>query len=336
MNNKILYVFFMMVITAKSHGAIDIETTSISTTDILSSPIPHKSCHNYCLTGVCLWLVCGLSGCSIKTSIRVRHYNPDLVVSVYEEGGNNPWNDAKSLFGATEKTSLSALINTFHDAPAGYGERTEGGNHGADRSLRFKEATAIGHPLAGFTSLSTAEYWCPSEADPFVPYFSSSFDALAWRLGLTEMLYLQNFLPGARVVGKGFTQQWGSVFPRTGFITQKDDVKAGAVIAQRVGNIVTQDRQPHVYQTFGEVHYNRISLPGELRENNAATGLWQMLAPKKDKQCYVFGQNDVLGTPWSADRKSEDKAYAYALWRRYECCKAKGAYITTIESEVCL
>jgi integrating conjugative element protein (TIGR03756 family) len=335
MINKIMFsLLFTIAIIAKSEGAINVDTTSISTADIISAPITDRSCHNYCLTGVCVWLRCGF-GCSIKTSIRVRHYNPDLVVSVYEEAGNNPWSDAKSIFGATERASASALVDTFHDAPAGFGARTEGGSYGADRSLRFKEATAIGHPLSGFTSLPV-EYWCPSEADPFVPYFSSSYDALAWRLGLAEMFYLQNFLPGARVVGEGYAQQWGGVFPRTGFINQKDDVKAGAVIAQRVGDIVTRDYQPHVYQTFGNVYYNRIRLPGELRENDPDTGIWQMLAPKEDKQCYVFGENDVLNTPWSANRQSDDKAYAYALWRQYECCKAKGSYITTIEMEVCL
>lgn len=333
-NKLACYLFLILAIVAKSEGAINVESTTISTADIISAPIIDRSCHNYCLTGVCVWLRCGF-GCSIKTSIRVRHYNPDLVVSVYEESGNNPWREAKALFGATERISSSALVDTFHDAPAGYGARTEGGNFGADRSLRFKEAAAIGHPLSGLTRLPV-QLWCPSQATPFVPYFSSSYDALAWRLGLAEMFYLQNFLPGARVVGEGYRQQWGSVFPRTGFINQKDDVKAGAVIAQRVGNIVTQQGQPHVYQPFGRVPYNRIRLPGELRENNSATGLWQMLAPKEDKQCYVFGQNDVLSTPWSANRQSDDKAYAYALWRQYECCQAKGSYITTIETEICL
>ena len=85
---------------------------------------------------------------------------------------------------------------------------------------------------------------------------------MTWRLGLPEMLYLQNLLPGRRVVGDGIQQQWGPVWPRTGFINQKDDAKAAAVVAQRAGNIVTQTRQPHIYNALDGNGYNRTWLPG--------------------------------------------------------------------------
>ena len=336
---RLLHIPFLLLLTlpltVQSQGVEEIEPTEISTSDILDAPITDSSCHNYCLTGVCVWLYCNINGCSIETSIRVRHYQPDLVVGVYEAAGTNPWDEAREAFGALEESTTASLVGKFHNAIAGYGERTEG-KHSADRSLRYKEATAVGHPLAA-TQYMNVEYWCPTEADPFTPYFSSSFDALTWRLGLAEMLYVQNFLPGVRVIGEGgYAQQWGPLFPRTGFVNQKDDVKAGAVIAQRVGNIVTQDDQPHVYQTFDDVYYQRLWLPGQLRENDPDTGVWQMLAPLVDEQCYAFGEDDVLDTRWSEDRDSDDKGYAYALWRPYECCQARGAYITTIETEVCL
>jgi len=334
--NRLTWVLLLNLLTIEAVYAVkSIKTTEISTTDIISAPILDRSCHNYCLTGVCVWLFCGLHGCSIKTSIRVRHYQPDLVVSAYDKAGANPWRDARNAFGRLEKKATSSLVSTFHDVEAGYGERTEG-HSSADRSLRYKEATAIGHPLAA-TKYLNVKYWCPTQSDPMMPYFSSGFDALAWRLGLTEIFYVNNFLPGARVIGEGgYTQQWGPLFPRTGFVNQKDDVKASAIIAQRVGNIVTQNNQPHVYQRFRDVFYRRLWLPGQLRENDSDTGLWQMLAPTVDDQCYVFGENDVFSTRWSDGRDSEDNAYVYALWRPYECCQARGAYITTIEAEVCL
>ncbi len=328
---------FLFLVNINSH-AFDAEKTEITLQDILNMPIWDRSCHHYCFTGVCVWLKCSITGCEIETSLRVSHYNPDLLVSVYDQPGDNPWREAETIYGALEKSLANTFVHTFHSVDAAGGHRTEGGNTGADQSLRYKEVTALGHPMAQFSEFfSSSEYFCPSEATAFVPYFSSGIDALSWRLGTLEMLYLPYLLPGVRVVGEGgIAQQWGSVWPRTGFINQKDDAKAAAVIAQRVGNIVTQPGQPHLYFPLNGNGYNKTWLPGELIENREDTGVWQMLAPKQDQQCYVFGENDVFSTSWSKDRQTEDNRYAFTLWRPYECCKAKGTYLFTVPLRVCL
>ena len=243
----------------------------------------------------------------------------------------------ESLFGSLDSDIASGIVSTFHGAFVGGGHRVEGGNPATDQSLRFKEVTAIGHPFSSVSDfIGDSGYYCPSEAESFNPYLLSSLDALTWRLGLPEMLYLQNLLPGRRVVGDGIQQQWGPVWPRTGFINQKDDAKAAAVVAQRAGNIVTQTRQPHVYNALDGNGYNRTWLPGELVENDPDTGVWQMLAPEVDEQCYAFGENDVLSTSWSKGRHSEDNRYAFTLWRPYECCEAQGAYLFTVPVRICL
>ena len=317
--------------------AFEVKPTTLSTLDIMASFTPDRSCLNYCVTGICVWLKCSLSGCRLRTSPKVSHNNPDLVVSVYDQPGDNPWVEAERLIGAWEKQTASGLVGLFHKANPGGGHRTESGNTATDQSLRFKEATAIGHPLSSLSQAGgQTGLFCPSEATAFVPYFSSSFDALTWRLGLPEMLYLHHLLPGRRAVGAGIWQQWGAVWPRTGFINQKDDAKAAAVIAQRVGNIVTQTHQPHIYLPLQGNGFNRTWLPGELIENDTGTGVWQMLAPKQDQQCNVFGENDVMTTAWSQGRQAEDNRYAFALWRPYECCKDKGRYLYTVPLRVCL
>lgn len=268
--------------------AEEAEATTITTAEIISSVSLDPSCLNYCITGVCVWLSCSLFGCEVETSIQVAHYNPDLVVSVFDEAGENPWREVQALFGAFEQQASESLVGLFHEAQAGGGHRTEGGNTNTDQSLRFKEVTAVGHPFSLFDSLlGSTSLFCPSEADPYGLYFSSALDSVTWRQGLPELLYVNNLLPGRRVVGSGVLQQWGAVWPRTGFINQKDDAKAAAVVAQRAGNIVTQTGQPHVYTALNGNGYSRSSLPGELVENNASTGVWQMLAPKTDQACYV-------------------------------------------------
>ena len=331
------YFLALMLISSSGARAFEAEPTTLTATDILGSLTLDRSCLNYCITGVCVWLRCSITGCKIRTSLRVSHYNPDLVVSVYDQAGDNPWQEAQTLFGGFETQLTDNLVGLFHDADAGGGQRTEGGNTTTDQSLRFKEVTAVGHPLSSLTnSIGSSGFYCPSEAQSFVPYFSSSFDSLTWRLGFPELLYLHNLLPGRRVVGEGIHQQWGAVWPRTGFINQKDDAKAAAVVAQRAGNIVTQTGQPHVYLPLSGNGFSRSWLPGELVENDPDTGVWQMLAPKQDTQCYVFGENDVFSQSWSTGRQSEDNRYAFSLWRPYECCKDKGTYLFTVPMRICL
>ena len=43
--------------------------------------------------------------------------------------------------------------------------------------------------------------------------------------------------------------------------------------------------------------------PGALKENDAGNGYWQMVSPKLEISCSVFGEND-LSTPagWAAAR----------------------------------
>lgn len=337
MIKRTLALMFLTITLSIDAHAFKAKATTLTTVDIVTSFSTDRSCLNYCITGICVWLRCSITGCRVRTSLKVRHNNPDLVVSVYDQPGENPWREAEALLGAVEAHTTARLVGLFHQAQAGGGHRIESGHPGTDHSLRFKEVTAIGHPVSAIADvLGNTGFYCPSEATALVPYLSSGFDALSWRLGLPEMLYLHNLLPGRRVVGSGFQQQWGSVWPRTGFINQKDDVKAAAVIAQRAGNIVTKPRQPHVYRPLNGNGFNRTWLPGELIENRPDTGVWQMLAPKEDRQCYAFGENDVFRRAWSHGRQSEDKRYAFALWRPYECCADRGSYLFTVPMSICL
>src|SRR3546814_13505269 len=55
------------------------------------------SCLEYRVVGICYWLSCGVGGCRIRTSIKVRHYVPDAVVSGYSNTGANPWVEVRPM-----------------------------------------------------------------------------------------------------------------------------------------------------------------------------------------------------------------------------------------------
>ncbi len=82
-----------------------------------------------------------------------------------------------------------------------------------------------------------------------MPYLLSTLDAVMWRSGLPESFYPEALTPGLREIGSTTGgNMWGNVYPRSGFVTQVDDYKAAAVVAQRAADVVTRTGQIHVYQ----------------------------------------------------------------------------------------
>ena len=67
---------------------------AINSAAIVSST---PQCLEYKVVGICYWLLCGPHGCKVKTSVKVRHYVPDAVVSSYANTGSNPWTEVSAL-----------------------------------------------------------------------------------------------------------------------------------------------------------------------------------------------------------------------------------------------
>ncbi|WP_235804961.1 TraU family protein, partial [Pseudomonas meliae] len=63
---------------------------ALNTATIIASSLS-PDCLEYRVVGICYWLYCSWGGCTVRTSIKVRHYVPDAVVSSYSSTGQNPW-----------------------------------------------------------------------------------------------------------------------------------------------------------------------------------------------------------------------------------------------------
>lgn len=280
-------------------------SAAINSAAIVSSTLSPQ-CLEYKVVGICYWLLCGPHGCKVKTSVKVRHYVPDAVVSSYANTGSNPW------------TEVSALGTPNPLAQAGNDATT---NYKAENSIgRFKEADVIGHPGgATFSRFASASgYVCPGATFPLVPYFLSTLDAIGWRHGIPEQVYPEALIPGLREVGGIFSgDMWGNLYPRSGFLHQTDDYKTAAVIAQRAGDITTRIGQLHVYLPMRAAPKDGYWPAGELREGDASTGKWQELTPSLSLNCAVFPNS-------GPKTQAVDGEYAWALWRPYSCCQRKG------------
>ncbi|MEW8027665.1 MAG: TIGR03756 family integrating conjugative element protein [Candidatus Thiodiazotropha sp.] len=316
------------------------------------------SCMRWMPIGTCFWLRCSWSGCSVRTSIKVGHYNPDLVVSSYNELGGNPWVEIRATLGLAQKTAATTLLGSLLPIPIdSAGNRTEGSTEPREhRNLVFRETDAIGHPVTSLASVAAGVgLLCQSQTTSLFPYFQSGLDALSWRQEVPEIFYPASLLPGLREIGTWPLQTWGGVYPRTGWTTHAEEPKAAAINAQRAGDIVTRAGQPHVYVPLSGAPYmhndlisiidnwipdglgslvnhwipgfsgQRVWPPGPLREKDSSTGTWQMLVPLPELTCGVFGSNDLASfSGWGGGRVDGAGDYAWNLWRPYKCCSRRG------------
>jgi integrating conjugative element protein (TIGR03756 family) len=283
--------------------ALPLPAFALNTASIASSVLS-SNCLEYKVVGVCFWLFCTSTGCDVRTSVKVRHFIPELVVSSYATTGSNPW---------IEMASLSSPI-----------VGAEGGGNlitpstRRDNLPRFKNTDAIGHPggWAATQLASRSGYACASRGTAFLPYFLSTLDTLAWRHGVPENLYPESLIPGQREIGSQTGgNMWGNVYPRQGFLVQPDDFKAAAVMAQRTADVVTRDGQPHVYLPLTPDASAGYWPPAAVMENQPGNHKWQLLYPVMQNTCAIF-PNDAV--------QSEDGGYAWSLWRPYSCCQRRG------------
>ena len=278
---------------------------AINTGTIVASTLS-PDCLEYRVVGICYWLYCTWTGCTVRTSVKVRHYVPDAVVSSYSNTGENPW---------TEVRFMSPPNPTAEDG----GDGTT--NHDNENNLaKFKNADVIGHPGGQVFSqfASASGYACEGAGTAFMPYLLSTLDTLAWRYNVPEMVYPESLIPGRREVGtRTGLNLWGNVYPRGGFLHQTDDYKSGAVVAQRAGDIVTRRGPIHVYQSLLAEARDGYWPAGELMESDASTGKWQELTPTLSNSCAVFPHTNTRVQAQQGD-------YAWALWRPYSCCERRG------------
>lgn len=297
----------LTLLAAPAHKAY-----AVSTSDIISATAD-TDCMDWEIVGVCVWLQCAGPYCTVETSMKVKHYIPEVVVSSYASTGENPWEDVASM----SSENSSAKGTGFMVTPS----------KKRDNLPRFKNADVIGHPGGYVLNNMDMDYICESATTGFRPYYLSTLDSIAWRWGLTESLYLASSIPGMREIRSG-SHGWGSVFPRQGFLVQPDDGKAGAVMAQRAADFVVRSKQPHIYTS---IHADEDESEGwwppgfyedPLKEGDEATHKWQPLHPKQES-CTVF--------PTSAVPEQDEKGgYAYALWRPYRCCEPEGIFLFSV------
>ena len=293
-----LAIASVLLVGAASSSALDTAT-------IVSSALS-PDCIEYRVAGICYWLFCTWTGCTVRTSVKVRHYVPDAVVSSYSNTGENPWIEVRAMSTPNPTAQAGGDGTTNHD--------------NENNLAKFKNADVIGHPGGEVFSqfVSSFGYSCEGAGTAFMPYLLSTLDTIAWRYNIPEAFYPEALTPGLREIGtRTGLDLWGNVYARGGFLHQTDDYKSAAVVAQRAGDVVTRRNQIHVYQPLLANARDGYWPAGALVETDASTGKWQPLTPTLSSSCVVFPHSGSLAQARQGD-------YAWALWRPYACCQRRG------------
>ena len=328
-----------MVIASLFFMSVKVLHAGATTDDLFSAASTganNQTCLEYCVTGICISIICTPYGCTLDYSTLISHRSPDLVVSAYKEPGENSWDDAKSLYGSASNSAANSIVNYIGLETSGgpnYTARQSGktdqqsseeGQTRAFSNLHFKEASVIGSPTTYVTNQIPGT--CLAESEEYRPYYQSEFDAFEWRWGVLEKFYASSWIPGLKEISQTPFTTWGGLHPRVGFIKSEHPARAAAVAAQRSVDIMTKKRQPHVY-----LLQNRPK--GPTFPSDYKTDKWQMVHPQMDNTCYSFGS----ATDYVTERVDSKEEYVFLYWQKLECCPfAKGVVIAKIRAtEMC-
>lgn len=304
-------------------------------TDIVNASMS-QSCFNWRVAGGCVWLKVTVfpPSVQIRPSVKVAHYIPDVIISAYTVKGENTWD----LMSWTDDLSDSLIKSLLGVDFKGGNVFEKGERRDSTTNIKFKFATAIGNPLATVYGQAYSDYFmCKSGATSFFPYYNSISDNWLWRTAAAELITeIHNItIPGKSVIGERnegeeylFRSKWANLYPRTGFVSQLDDYKAAAVVASRVASIITANDSLHVSKSPNGSKSQGYWPPSEAYEWKPKTGKYQMLFPKMEDQCHLFGNiKTKIGNPLGdgyEDKRNPEGKYAWNFWREYLCCRKEG------------
>jgi len=298
-----------------------INTLSITTDTLRALP----SCLHYKVVGLCFWLVCDV-GCFITTTPKVDHYLPDVVITAYPKYGSDPWIEINKTIDVADHAAGNALFGLLNNG-MGIKNGSFDSAGSSDNDIKLREVDVIGNPALAFL------HWrllLTGQATPYVPYFQSQLDAIEWRSGLLEQQFLSAWSPGKEVVGTFLVNEWGSTYPRQGFIMQPNVGKASAVIAVRGGNIATTESYDHISRDLAAnpCSDEDCTTPGPILSDTPKTQ-WQMLLP--DSQTICHAKIDYKAMPDWVKHQHDDQTYSWVVWREYRgCIDGSGLYLGSI------
>ncbi len=160
-----------------SVASLPLASVSLNTASIIASTAAPDYI-SWRVSGICYWLYCSASGCTVRISVKVTHFIPEVVIFTYTAPGGNPWKEM-SLVSRTAGGPENAITDGLSGLSAGGGNPADMKIQGKRRSaIRFKYADALGHPATQLIGGMVPGFSCDSPVTPAMAYFLSTLDSI--------------------------------------------------------------------------------------------------------------------------------------------------------------
>lgn len=275
--------------------------------------------------GICVWLNWSIFGPYTIITPELSEYLPDLVVSVYNESGDDPWFEARETFDKVAQVAGGAAMQAVTGDDLTDGKNTSLRGEQNNNSEVTKSVDVIGSPTG---LLHIPFFMLRLDTTPFMPYFQSALDSVPGRMGIAEDLEPETWNPFGDYIGSSFLHHWAYEFPRSMSVDNNNDYKASVSIALHAADIVTNKNTLHVVRSTSDSCGKNCAVANVVQESSDDHEIWEEVYPH-DRHIQL-GQSDLTSvTPLGHnDEKSGHGNYVFVVWRHYKgCIQASGHLI---------
>jgi integrating conjugative element protein (TIGR03756 family) len=151
-NNLFKKTSLSALILLSSFNVSSVSAETFNTIDAMKASI-NLDCIDYCITGVCIHIICSPWGCDFDWSFLVSHNLPELIVSVYDEIEEQPYDEYRPF--------QEMILSSFGNKGASLAIPEKVGS----KPVVFKNASIVGHPfMMFFQGANSAEEDSPDDS----------------------------------------------------------------------------------------------------------------------------------------------------------------------------
>lgn len=270
---------------------------------------------HYRVIGTCFWRECSWHGCSFPLTLELDEYLPDLVVTVYNGEGNDPWVEARTLLDRPSHAIGNRLITGATGFELQNGSSSAFNKVAHYDSLRTKSVDVIGNP---FTLLHFPFLNLRVDALPLTPYYQSDLD-VPGRLGIAEIVRMETWAP-IDPIGNSAFNHWSYEFPRSMSVNVDNDYKASVIAALHATDIVTNQNTLHVTKSTSDSCGINCAVSNVIEEQKENHAIWEEVYPH-DRHIHPGEEDSLNPQSLGADDEAIGHGnYVFVVWRHYRGC----------------
>ena len=272
----------------------------------------------YKVLGICTWIKKRSfpRPPSIVITPEVDYFAPDLVVTVFNKVGDNPWSEANFLDKASH-AGIESFVENKYGVKLGNTDIRDRFDRVSGVAIKRKIVDVIGHPNM-LLNVPIPILLVP-DTIPFFPYYQSEADVLNTFGAIEKVTRPMETLSVFNNFIGTMNNHWSFMFPREMSAIIHNDYKAALVFAARAAHIVTNRNTGHVVKSTANSCGVNCRVSNVFFNPDEKYIKWQEIYPKN--RHIKLGENDLgLASMGNADYQKGGGNYIFVIWRRYQGC----------------